>query len=461
MNIYIEIENFYKEFPGNFLLALNYVSKKNNIYLAHRSDIQDCALKDLISPGIIHLKDVNSLDSNFNVIKKINSKGFSFTSQDAEPGLTIDNYDEFSTMRMLDGKTFNFLDYYFAWGKRDFEILKKKFNKYKTKFINAGSPKIDFLKNFKINKIQKDEFKSKLGIKKKIILIPTSISFPIGIRRMADWMYSFKIDKSLNDKMKIEKRFFETFTEATKNLEKFIELIRYLDKETQNFEIIIKSHPDERINDWKKLIDLKSEKIHYIDNISVGELILFSDIIIQNGSSVVFDAYLGKKSIITYEPYLFTGDTNKTFPNSFGKKLKTKEDVKLYLEKDSYEISENLINNKTLEERICNIKNEIHSFQNFSKAWDEIYKSKFLNAKSFFKLNRTKIYNRNTKRFLKKYINRFIKLDNSKNIVNHKFPEIDMMYVTRLYENLTLQNHKFRKIRVRKIDDRILEIKKL
>ena len=73
----------------------------------------------------------------------------------------------------------------------------------------------------------------------------------------------------------------------------------------------------------------------------------------------------------------------------------------------------------------------------------------------------TKIYNRNVKRFLKKFINRFIKLDNSKNIVNHKFPDIDMMYVTRLYENLALQNHKFRKIKVRKIDDRILEIKKL
>ena len=40
-------------------------------------------------------------------------------------------------------------------------------------------------------------------------------------------------------------------------------------------------------------------------------------------------------------------------------------------------------------------------------------------------------------------------------------PDIDMMYVKRLYENLALQNHKFRKIRVRKIDDRILEIKKL
>ena len=120
MNLYLEVENFYKEFPGIFLLGLNYVSKEKNIYIAHRNDIQDNGLRNLISPGIIHLKDVNSLNQNYAVIQKLSSKGFIFTSQDAEPGLTIDNYDEFSTTRMIDGKTFNYLSYYFAWGK---EIL--------------------------------------------------------------------------------------------------------------------------------------------------------------------------------------------------------------------------------------------------------------------------------------------------------------------------------------------------
>ena len=460
MNIYIEVENFYKEFPGNFFLALNYVCKEKNIYIAHRSDIQDSALKNLISPGIIHLKDANSLVENYDAIKKLSSKGFIFTSQDAEPGLTIEDYSEFANIRMLDGKTFNFIEYYFSWGKRDYEILKKKFGKYKTNFVIAGSPKLDFLKNFKINENQKKEFKSKFGIKKKIILIPTSISFPIAIRRMADWMYSFKEGKELHEKMTIEKRFFETFYQATKNLEKIIELIRYLEKEIKDFEIIIKSHPDEKIADWKKLIDLKSEKIHYIDNISVGELLMYSDIMIQNGSSVVLDAYLSKKKIITFEPYVFSTDTNKSFPNSFGKKFKTKEDIKLYLENESFEILENKTNNKILEERLNNLKDQDYSCQIFSKAWDEIYKNKFLNTKSFFKINHTKINNRNFRRFLKQFISRYIKLDDSRNIIDQKFPNLDMNYVLRLFENLALQNQEFKDIKIRKIGDRILEIKK-
>ena len=36
-----------------------------------------------------------------------------------------------------------------------------------------------------------------------------------------------------------------------------------------------------------------------------------------------------------------------------------------------------------------------------------------------------------------------------------------MNYVLRLFENLALQNQEFKDIKIRKIDDRILEIKKL
>ena len=43
MNIYIEIENFYKEFPGKLLLGLNNVNDKHNVYIGHRSDLI-CAL---------------------------------------------------------------------------------------------------------------------------------------------------------------------------------------------------------------------------------------------------------------------------------------------------------------------------------------------------------------------------------------------------------------------------------
>ena len=97
MNIYLEVENFYKEFPGKLLLALEAANNDFNVYIGHREDIQQGALKDVISPGIIHLKDANSLKENISRLKKIKKKGFVFTCQDEEPGITINNYKLFSS----------------------------------------------------------------------------------------------------------------------------------------------------------------------------------------------------------------------------------------------------------------------------------------------------------------------------------------------------------------------------
>lgn len=462
MNIYIEIENFYKEFPGKLLLGLNNVNDKYNVYIGHRSDLQSAALNGNASPGIIHLKDCNSLDENYQIIKKLSSKGYIFTAQDEEPGITIDDYNEFSNRRMIDGKTFDFIKYYFSWGKRDFDILKTKYSKYDTKFILSGSPRIDFFKNYKLNSEDIRNFKLNLKTKKKLILIPTSISFPIGIRRMADWMYSFKAGKDEKDKKITEEKFFETFKQATINLEYFIKLIRYLSKELTDYDIIIKSHPNEKIEDWKKLIDLESKNIHYIDNVSVQELIYLSDIIIQNGSSTVIDTFIAGKPIITYEPVKFEKDMNKNFPNSFGEKFKTKEEIKKYLEENAInsKINSNFL--RIMNERIFNISGEISSLDNFTKIWSDIYIEKFKEKKNFFKVNTLELFKKRLREKIKRLLekNKIIRKDNI-DILSQKFPNIDINYVKKLHKDLGIMNNKFKLVNIRKIGERILELKKI
>jgi len=458
MNLYLEVENFYKEFPGIFLLGLNSVSKKNKIYISHRHFIQDYALKGLISPGIVHLKDVNALDDNRNIIKRLHSKGFNFTAQDVEPGMTIEDYERFSTTRMIDGKTFEFIEFYFTWGQRDYDILKNKYSNFNTEFILSGSPKIDFLKSIKIDDRQKKIFKDKLGIKKKIILFPTSIGFPIGIRRMADWIHSWKKGKSLKEKLKIEEDFFSGFKESTENLQQLINLIRYLESDLDGYEIIIKSHPDEKIEDWKKLIDIKSDKIHYIDNISVQELMIYSDIIIQNGSSIVFDALILNKPIITYEPIEFTNSYNKDFPNSFGKKFKDKEAVKKYIKSEKFEFLANKESIAQLKNRLKNFVDENNSLSHINDAWNKILKQKKNNSKDYFKTDSFILWKK-LKKLIKKYLNYFVKLDKDEGILDRKFPNINIEYVNRLHEILCIKNPQYKSIKIKKIDDKILELK--
>ena len=39
MNIYLEVENFYKEFPGKLLLALEAALNDFNVFIGYRHDI--------------------------------------------------------------------------------------------------------------------------------------------------------------------------------------------------------------------------------------------------------------------------------------------------------------------------------------------------------------------------------------------------------------------------------------
>ena len=84
MNIYLEVENSIKNFQENYL-ALEAACNDFNVFIGHRHDIQQAALKDHIGPGIIHLKDANSLKENVLILNKLNKKGFVFTCQDEEP----------------------------------------------------------------------------------------------------------------------------------------------------------------------------------------------------------------------------------------------------------------------------------------------------------------------------------------------------------------------------------------
>ena len=70
-------------------------------------------------------------------------------------------------------------------------MLKKIF-KNKTNFLNTGSPRIDLLDR-RFYDENKNRFLKKFGLK-KYILIPTNISFPIGLKRIADSYYGFMSD---------------------------------------------------------------------------------------------------------------------------------------------------------------------------------------------------------------------------------------------------------------------------
>ncbi len=63
-------------------------------------------MEDKLPPGIIRMKDANSIDNQLKILKKL--KFFYFTAQDQVSEILNKKYDNFTKIRFYDYKSFNF-----------------------------------------------------------------------------------------------------------------------------------------------------------------------------------------------------------------------------------------------------------------------------------------------------------------------------------------------------------------
>ena len=89
--------------------------------------------------------------------------------------------------------------------------------------------------------------------------------------------------------------FFEKNLQQLTLLKYFIRLIRFLVSEIKEYEIILRPHPNERIEDWEKFLNIKSDHFKIIKKGSLSEFIYYSDMIIQNGCTSSLEAAIMKK----------------------------------------------------------------------------------------------------------------------------------------------------------------------
>ena len=348
MNIYLEVEVFNREFQSRLFLA-SYATLKNfDVYLMHRNEIIELGLSGNISPGIVFMKDANSTNFIFKTLSQLKKKGFIFTSQDEEAGIVFENYYDFVKRRFADGKTLKLLEYYFNWGERDEKMLKNVF-KNKTNFVNTGSPRIDLLDK-KLYQENKKRFLKKNGLK-KYVLIPTNISFPIGLRRIADAYYGFMSDSNKINFIWKEDYFFEKNLQQLSLLKYFIRMIRCLIQKQKKYSIVLRPHPNERIEDWEKLIDIKNKNFKIIKDGYLSEFITNSECIVQNGCTSAIEAKILNKKIISFEPIKFELDYDKGLMNKLGKICKTNKEV-LNEINNKAAIEKNLKNLKKLKHRL-------------------------------------------------------------------------------------------------------------
>jgi surface carbohydrate biosynthesis protein len=458
MNIYLEVEVYNREFKARMLLGCYAALKGFDIYLMHRSEIHYLGINNMISPGIIFMKDANSTNEISNNIYELKKKGFVITSQDEESGIAFDDYNDFIKRRFPNENTFEYLEYFFCWGKRDQTELEKKF-KNKTQYINSGSPRIDLLSNKFYDIDDKKKIHDKYNVK-NFILIPTNISFPIGLRRIADAYEGFASEKKNLEWS--EEYFFTKNIQQLTLLKYFVDLIRLLVRGQKKYDIILRPHPNEKIEDWEKFISIRQKNFKIIKDGYLSDFIFASEAVIHNGCTSSIEAKLMNKRIISFEPVKFIKNYDKIFTNSLGKICINKESVlEEVINLDSAQKISNPINQKILDELNFRINYSTSAIgcQNIVELFKKIREKNNLEV-NFFKIKKINILKK-IKNILKVTIHNIFNLSIDRSVFEQKFPPIKNSTMLSYLESFSKFDKEISKVNFQKISSRIIKIKKI
>jgi surface carbohydrate biosynthesis protein len=455
MNVYIELELFQREFSSKFLLAHFAVKNGFTVFIATRSELLTLAKKNKLQSGIFHLKDANETPELIENYKMLKDKNFIITGQDEEAGISYSDYNNFIDRRFPTGKAFNYIDRFYCWGKRDKEYLENRF-KYKTIFLNTGGIRLDLLNKSFYEDTNKDDFLKKHNLR-NYILFSSNISYPINYRRTADWLYAFiSSDASAKVKEFQEKYFFEKLLRHTLNLNSIINLLRKLATNFKDIDFVIRPHPSESVEDWKKLIRYKYSNLHIIQNDTLANFIYNSEKIIHMGCTAALEAILLNRLPISYvKNNMLVNDPIDDFSwfNNLGKIEDTDEGVidEIKKFKDSSN-DQNILNIKNIDYRVTNFSDKSFSCQKIINDWNK-FKSKIENKKTNIK-QVSKLYRflRSVKRYCKK------KIFGNNSSANIKFPAFKEKELDELQKNFLVVDENFKNIKYQILDERILKI---
>ena len=319
MNIYINIEISVRELDGKLLLGTIAAARGHNVIISDMSGIDRGLRNKLFAPGIFHSKCITPFDAIINAHQTMIDNGFVITSLDEEAGLQMTGYDEFSKTRYSE-KTIGQSSAVFCWGKEDLEMLKQIYPKHASKIHMTCSPRVDLWRSF-----FNDYWGTPNGMPKKpFLLIASNTGYANHIKPFYEFI-------NFSDKAGYYKRepklFEQHFGNAAEDYLKmyyFIEAIKYLSKNNNGYDIVLRPHPSENIEAWKVFLD-GIPNVHVIQEGSITAWVNKSFAVMHNGCSTGFEATVSKKPLITYVP--FKQDYGTALSNELGHRVETLDEL--------------------------------------------------------------------------------------------------------------------------------------
>lgn len=324
MNIYLHAEVSTRELDSKILLAVLAASKGHQVIISDLNGIRKGLLNGLLSPGIFHTKSLTPNDEKIGIHNLLVNNGFKITSIDEEGGLLEKGYSDFAKTRYSE-QSINQASAIFGWGDEDTGSLKKIYSKYSDKIYKTGSPRVDLWRS-KFSKYWNLPY---MNLSKPFLLVSSNLYLANFQKPFYEWggFKSIKFKKGKNyfqtDPLLFKKQFFNAAEDYHK-LVSFIEAINHLAKLNNGFDIVLRPHPLENVEAWKKYLN-GIPNVHVIREGSINSWVNNAFAIMHNSCTTALEATVSNKPLITYIP--FKQKYAWEIPNKLGCQVYTLEDL--------------------------------------------------------------------------------------------------------------------------------------
>ena len=324
MRIYYEIETSRRELDARILFSILCAKKGHSIVIGKKNRLIDRI--NYLSPGIFIFK--SSRERPFQLSSKLKKLGYSLFTSDEEGLIKITSKE---VLHRSPKKTIQVSERFLAWGKEQAQVLKDNYRDYKEKISVIGNSRFDLLKKpiRNIYKEDADSIKKKFG--KFDLYISAFHKYNAITVKGKNWFTAIKTWGENKKESKIRKKLYGNMFELQKK--NMISTIKFLNSNSKKMsKIIIRPHPSENIDLWKKKLNKDLKKNVIFDDINTNAWILAADRVFSYFSTSLIEAnILGKDSYNLifkkgeiYETKIFKKNTITIYDPKNFKDLQTK-----------------------------------------------------------------------------------------------------------------------------------------
>lgn len=291
--LYLGIEIKVREFDANMLLGcvaaeagFDVVLGQQRVFKRHLEDMP---------PGIYLDKSVTAKKTAPH--ESLRKSGFHIVAYDAE-GLAFFDAAEYQKRRLAT-ETLNQLDYFFAWGEHQANVVREKMRGREEAIILAGHPRIDLtrpeLRAFYAE--EAEALQKKYG---RFLLINTNFSLCNHVRgKDVAIEVLAKGGKIVDDQHRAY--YLELREHKRQIFEAFIEMVPVLHQHFPNMPIVIRPHPIEDHDYYRRILP-QSANLRVIHEGNVLPWLMAAQVIVHNSCTTGIEAYLLERPVIAYQP---------------------------------------------------------------------------------------------------------------------------------------------------------------